>query len=97
MMVSGPVCQAKNVIWRRIGDDVVVITADGQSTHILNKTTGYIWELIDGNSSIADITAKLFERFEVSLEEAGRDVTEIIEKMIQLGIIYQAGETEVVE
>ena len=87
------VLQARDAIWRRIGDEIVVIKGDGQSTHVLNKTAAFIWEKCDGRCGIDEIAAHLCESFNVSLEEARADVREIIEKLSQVGIINQSEET----
>jgi hypothetical protein len=79
--------QAENIIWRRIGDDVVVIKDDGLATHILNKTAAYIWELCDGKRSIDEIAVNLCERYDVSPEEARTDTRETIENLTKAGII----------
>lgn len=92
MTVSRAV-QAEDVIWRRIGDEVVVIKDDGLSTHVLNKTAAFIWEMCDGKCGIDEIAARLYEHFDISLEEASADVREIIGKLIQIGIMNQIEET----
>jgi hypothetical protein len=89
------VAQAEDIIWRRIGDEIVVIKDDGLSTHVLNKTAAWIWEMCDGKREIDEITSQLCERFDVSFEEAHADVEEIIEKLTQVGIINQIEETAV--
>jgi hypothetical protein len=81
------IAQAEDVIWRRIGDDTVVIKDDGLATHVLNKTAAIIWEMCDGKRSIDEITAHLCERFDVSLEEAHADVNETIEALTKAAII----------
>lgn len=79
--------QKNEVIWRRIGDAVVVIKEDGLSSHTLNKTAAFIWELCDGNLEVNEIAAKLHERFDVSLEEARNDVYSTIEELMMAGIL----------
>ena len=86
------VLQARDAIWRRIGDEIVVIKSDGQSTHVLNKTAALIFEKCDGKCGIDEIAAHLCEHFHVSLEEACADVREIIEKLTQVGIINKSEE-----
>jgi hypothetical protein len=90
--MSNRITRAEEAIWRRIGDDIVVIKDDGLSTHVLNKTAGFIWELCDGTHSIDDISALLCERFDVSINEARADVEELTNKLTELGIMYQMGE-----
>ena len=87
------ISQVDNVIWRRIEEDIVVISEDGSATHILNKTAAFVWELCDGKNEINKIVACLLEKFDVSEEEATADVNEIIDKLLQLGILKQDEET----
>ena len=79
--------QAEDVIWRRIGEEVVVIKDDGLETHVLNKTAASIWEMCDGECDINEIATRLCEHFDVSLEEASADVREITDKLTHLGIM----------
>ena len=79
--------QAKDVIWRRIGDSIVIITDDAKSSHVLNKTAAFIWEKCDGRYGIDDITSQLCEHFDVTFEEARTDVRQIIEELIRIGIM----------
>ena len=79
--------QKNEVIWRRIGDTIVVIKEDGLSSHTLNKTASFIWELCDGNLEINEIAAKLHERFDVSIENAQNDVYSIMEELTMAGIV----------
>ena len=92
MMVSRA-AQAEDVIWRRIGDEIVVIKDDGLATHVLNKTAALIWEMCDGSCGIDEIAAHLCERFDVSFKEARADTKEIVEKLTQIGIMNQIEET----
>jgi hypothetical protein len=68
------IAQAEDVIWRRIGDDVVVIKDNGLATHVLNKTAAFIWESCDGKNDIDEITTKLCQCFEVPADVARQDV-----------------------
>jgi len=87
MIIGNRMVQAENIIWRRIGDDVVIIKDDGLATHVLNKTAAYIWELCDGNRGIDEIAASLCERYDVSPEEARVDTGETIENLTKAGLI----------
>lgn len=92
-MTMKNISQVDTVIWRRIEDDIVVISEDGLTTHILNKTAAFVWELCDGINGSDEITTSLLERFDVSEEEAKADVIEIINKLSELGILKHDGET----
>ena len=92
-MTMKNISQVDTVIWRRIEDDIVVISEDGLTTHILNKTAAFVWELCDGINGSDEITTSLLERFDVSEEEAKADVIEIINKLSELGILKHDGES----
>jgi hypothetical protein len=78
---------SEHVIWRRIGDDIVVIKDDGLSTHVLNKTAACIWEMCDGKAGIDEITTRLCDRFEVSFEQARADVSDTVKKLTEASVI----------
>jgi hypothetical protein len=86
-MLTDKIIKAEDVIWRRIGDDIVVIKDDGLATHILNKTAAIIWEMCDGKRGIEEIVTSLCERFDVSPEEASADTRETIEDLTKVGIL----------
>jgi hypothetical protein len=90
--MSNRITRAEEVIWRRIGEEVVVIKDDGLSTHILNRTGSFIWELADGTLGVEEIAARLYERFDVSIEQARIDVEELISKLIKIELMHRVEE-----
>ena len=86
------VTQAEDVIWRRVGDEIVVIKDDGLATHVLNKTAAFIWELCDGTCRVDELVAGLCKRFDVTFEQARIDVKEIIEKLVNISILTEVKE-----
>jgi hypothetical protein len=79
--------QSKDVIWRRIGDDIVIIREGELFSHVLNKTAAIIWEMCDGKSGIDEIAARLCERFEVSYEEAQTDVDTTVKTLTKANVL----------
>jgi hypothetical protein len=86
MVIQNRIVQAEDIIWRRIGDDLVVIKEDGLATHVLNKTAAFIWEMCDGKRGMDEIAASLCEHYDVSPEEACADTIETIETLTKAGI-----------
>jgi hypothetical protein len=86
--------RAKSAVWRRIGDEVVVIRGDGLSTHVLNRTAALIWEMCDGEHSTEEMASLLALRFDVSPEIAQADIEEVNSKLIQVGIMEQPQRVE---
>jgi len=75
------------LIWRRIGDEIVIITPDGLATHILNKTAACVWELCDGQHGMPEMANDICQRFEVSNEQARADVDEVVGQLLGLGLV----------
>jgi hypothetical protein len=71
----------------------VVIKEGGTATHVLNKTAAAVWELCDGEHSLDDIAGRLCERFEVTFDEVRSDIEEVIDKLIDLGLLGRSGKT----
>ncbi|UCB44007.1 MAG: PqqD family protein [Dehalococcoidales bacterium] len=86
------VARTEDIIWRRIEDEIVLITDDGLSLHVLNKTAAQIWEMCDGTHSPEDITAGLCERFDATLEEVTEDVQDTLDKLKGLGLVRRTEE-----
>ena len=53
----------------------------------LEETTAAILSLCEGNSTVADITSRLVERYEGSREEIARDVMECLRALAARGLI----------
>ncbi|MFC1893828.1 PqqD family protein [Chloroflexota bacterium] len=91
-MIGNRIARVEDIIWRQIGDEIVVIKDDGLSLHVLNTTAAHIWEMCNGDCGPDEIASSLCERFDVSLGEANVDVKDIIEKLEQLGLLRRVEE-----
>ena len=68
-----------DVVFRRINDEFLLIPltdniADMDSLYRLTETGAFIWELIDGELAISDITSKVAEEFDVEQDVAENDI-----------------------
>ena len=79
--------KAEGIISRRVGDEIVVIKDDGLSVHLLNKTAAIIWEKYSDTSEPDTIASALCERFEITLDEARRDVEDTIKQLEEIGLL----------
>ena len=75
-----------NMVSRKIADEFILVpirqnVGDLESIYTLNETGARIWELIDGKTNVGKIKEKLIEEFEVTPEEAEKD---IVEHLMQL-------------
>lgn len=68
------------------GEAFIVIPQTSQYK-ILNSTGSRIWELIDGQHSRDDIAGIIADEYEVSREEALRDVSSFLEELKANGLL----------
>ena len=88
-MNEGCVVRADNSIWREIEGNIVVIKDDGTMIYLLNRTAARIWEMCDGNFGPDEMAAKLYERYDVSLEQASADVRKTLTSLMGKGLLMQ--------
>ena len=84
--------QDDSVVSRRIEDEVILVpirqnVADLESIYTLREAGAYIWEQIDGRRTTAEILALTVEEFDVSEEEAQKDLTEFMQQLSAIGAI----------
>ena len=82
------------MVSRKIGDESILVpirrnAGDLESIYTLNDTAAYIWELIDGRIKVGDIKEKLILEFEVTSEDAERDLTEHLQQLMTLKAIME--------
>ena len=71
--------KSDSIVFRKIADEFILVpirqnVGDLESIYTLNETGARIWELIDGKNKVNEIKEKLIEEFEVTPEEAEKDI-----------------------
>lgn len=82
-----PVKNFKDIAYRRINDQVVIVELKDDTTHTLNSTAAAIWSWIDGKSTVEDIAQKLSTQFEVDQKTAKIDCLEFIKEMASKNLV----------
>lgn len=82
------------VVFRNISGEYLLVPtksnmADLDSIYTLSEVSARIWELIDGKNSVAEVSKKIFEEFEVTPDVALADSIEIVTNFIDKGIIKE--------
>jgi hypothetical protein len=86
--------KSDSMVSRKIGDEFILVpirhnAGDLDSIYTLNETAAYVWELIDGQKNVAEIKDKILEVFEVTAEDAERDLTEHLKQLMTLKAIME--------
>lgn len=75
-----------SIVSRKIADEFILVpirqnVGDLESIYTLNETAARIWELIDGKISVREIRERIVEEFEVTSEEAEKDLVEHLQQL----------------
>ena len=80
------------IVARRIAGDMILVPvrgnlADMQRIFSLTEVGAFIWELLDGNRSLADIGEAVSSRFALTREQAGADAASFLEELLREDLI----------
>ncbi len=83
-----------SVVFREIAGEMFLVPvrgklADMQNVFALNRVAGFIWERLDGAHTLAGIRDAIPSQFDVTTEEAGRDIQELIQILLAKGLIAE--------
>ena len=74
------------IVTRKTGNEYILVPiskniADMKSVYTLNETGAFIWEQIDGKTSVEVIISALIKEYDTDYKTAETDVFSFIEKM----------------
>jgi hypothetical protein len=66
---------------RVIDGEAVIITPQNNEVKVLNEVGSRIWDLLDGNLDMKEVSSVISDEFEVSFDQALEDTTEFIDDL----------------
>mgnify|MGYP000939954654 CR=1 FL=1 len=80
------------IVGRDIAGERLLVPVSGRIAELkrifaLSTVAGFIWDRIDGRMSLKDIHGEILDRFGVEPDEAGKDLDEFINQLLQLDLI----------
>lgn len=85
--------RAKDVRYRQVGGEAVVVRQAQSEVLGLNEVGGRVLALLDGETSVADLVARLTEEFEITPGELERDVTAFLDRLVEVGVAIPRSES----
>lgn len=81
-----------SVVFRKVSEEFILVPIkkkadEVDSIYTMNEVGSRIWELVDGEKSLSEITDIILNEFEVSPEVAEKDIIEFINELEQIGAI----------
>jgi hypothetical protein len=77
----------KDVAWRMIEGEAVIVTPADSMMHSLNEVGTRIWQLLDGKRTIRDVATTLAAEFEVEGARAESDTLWFVECLAKKGLV----------
>jgi hypothetical protein len=72
---------------RTIESDTFIMDVEQSQLHDLNEVGGRIWELVDGQHSVASIVATLVDEYEVDQPNAEAETCAFLDTLRERGLI----------
>lgn len=95
--MENPCAQYKrneNIVFRKINDEAILVpiknnVGDMGFIYSLNEVGAFVWESLDGKNRLSDIKTMMQGDFDVSPEEAERDLREFVGQLEEIGAVVR--------
>jgi len=82
----------ESMVFRRIEDETILVpirnnVGDLQNIYVLNEVGARVWELIDGERDIEEISDLICAEYDITLDEAEKDIGEFLKDLESVGAI----------
>ena len=84
--------KSPNVVYREIAEERILVpikknTADMAAIYVLNETGARVWDLLDGDRTVADIRDVMAAEYEVEEEVLVEDLATILGQLEETGMV----------
>lgn len=78
----------KDLICKKLGDEAMIYDPSSENVQVLNTTSLFIWELMDGKHSISDIETKMRSNFTIPPNvDLVADINQTISEFRERGLL----------
>ncbi len=86
--------KSDSIVFRKIADEFILVPIRQnvgylESIHTLNEVAARIWELIDGKMKVREIKDEIVEEFEVTPQQAEKDIMEYLRQLEKIKAIIE--------
>lgn len=87
IMRDNYIIKDSDVLFTSMGEDGVLLHVQRGDYYSLNKVGARLWMLTDGSRSIKDLAKEITAQFEISQEEAEKDIIELAAHLEKEGLV----------
>ena len=82
-------------VTRNIKDETIIVPVKGDvsdldSIYTLNEVGSLVWKFLDGQTSVSEIVDAVCSEYDITPEEAQKDVVELIGSLEKAGLIHSS-------
>lgn len=77
----------EKIAYRVIDEEALVVNLKESSFHTLNPVGSFIWQQIDGKTSIKKIIQKVTDEFDIDKDTAEKDSIEFIDELLKKELV----------
>ena len=77
----------EDAIWRVVDGEVVVLVPDGAMLHALTGCGSRVWELIEGETAVAEIIQRICGEYQVEPQRARGEITEFVRRLVEMKLV----------
>lgn len=82
------ILRSDNVAARKIGDELMIMSARDSALFSLNETAAILWHAADGRTPLAEIVSRdICPAFDIDADTALRDAVELAHGLAERGIL----------
>ena len=85
--MSACVVRGDRLAARKVGGEMVVLSADDSSLFVLNEVATAIWEAADGQRTVDEIADEVCREYDVDRETALTDVAQFVAALAAAGVV----------
>jgi hypothetical protein len=84
--------RSDNMVFRKIENEAILVpiknnVGDMGSIFNLNEVGAFIWDLLDGSHTLADVRDQMLQEFDVSSKQAEHDLRDFLAQLEQIDAI----------
>jgi hypothetical protein len=79
--------KSDEVVWREVGDELVVLELATSTYLTLNGTAKYLWLTLSDGATLDELADSLVGRYRITDEQARTDATSFLEALTARGLI----------
>jgi hypothetical protein len=86
------ISRQENIHWQQVDESIVILNPIEGKSHELNETGMYLWKQLESEQTFSSLLDELCSDYNVTSEEASKDITEFITLMLEQKLIKSSNE-----